>query len=44
MARISVHSEELRQEASTVKAGAAEVNDIRTRLTGRSRPAAEPGQ
>jgi WXG100 family type VII secretion target len=28
MARIGVQSEDLRQQASTVKAGAAEVNDI----------------
>jgi 6 kDa early secretory antigenic target len=34
MARIGVQSEELRQHATTVKAGAAEVNDILGRLTG----------
>ncbi len=34
MARIGVQSEELRQQASTVKAGAAEVNDILAQLTG----------
>jgi early secretory antigenic target protein ESAT-6 len=34
MARIGVQSEELRQQATTVKAGAAEVNDILGRLTG----------
>lgn len=34
MARIGVQSEDLRQQASAVKAGAAEVNDILGRLTG----------
>ena len=34
MARIGVQSDELRQQATTVKAGAAEVNDILARLTG----------
>jgi WXG100 family type VII secretion target len=34
MARIGVQSEELRQQATTVKTGAAEVNDILGRLTG----------
>ena len=34
MARIGVQSEELRQQAGAVKAGAAEVNDILGRLTG----------
>ena len=34
MPRIGVQSEELRQQSSAVKAGAAEVNDILGRLTG----------
>ena len=33
MARIGVQSEELRQQAATVKVGAGEVNDILSRLT-----------
>lgn len=34
MARIGVQSEELRQQAGAVKTGAAEVNEILSRLTG----------
>jgi 6 kDa early secretory antigenic target len=34
MARIGVQSEELRQQASAVKAGAVEANEILARLTG----------
>ena len=34
MARIGVQSEELRQQAGTVKVGASEVSEILSRLTG----------